>query len=311
MPADRDPVPVLVVTGFLGAGKTTLINRILMADHGRTLAAVVNDFGAINIDETILSSTGQPIYGLKNGCICCTLQGDLLRTLRTILAHDADPDAIIIEASGVSDPRGIIEALFDPVLSQAVRLDSVITVVDAENYDPADDLWAAQVGAADFVVIAKGKGLSQTALATLDGFLKGLRADATVFSDEAGGVPIELFFGTGSRRQASRTAVPFAHIKDDRFARLEWTCARPISLARFQSAVQSFAPQLVRAKGVLSIEERPGQGLLFQLVGRRASLSPAPQAVDGTMIVFIGKADRFDPQLAIAALEALKQGSRR
>ena len=125
-------VPILLVTGFLGSGKTTFINDLLHREHGKRIAAIVNDFGAINIDEALLESATDEVIGLKNGCICCTLQGDLLRTLKQVLVGAA-PDLIVIEASGVSDPQGIIDAVMDPVLWPAVLLDSVICVVDVPD----------------------------------------------------------------------------------------------------------------------------------------------------------------------------------
>ena len=102
-------VPILLVTGFLGSGKTTLINDLLQDEHGMRIAAIVNDFGSINIDAALLESASDEVIGLKNGCICCSLQGDLLRTLKQGLTNNA-PDLIVIEASGVADPEGIIQA---------------------------------------------------------------------------------------------------------------------------------------------------------------------------------------------------------
>ena len=99
-------VPVLLVTGFLGAGKTSFINQLLQADHGLRIAAIVNDFGSINIDAALLEGAADGVIGLKNGCICCSLQGDLLRTLKIVLNQNPGPDHIVIEASGVADPAG-------------------------------------------------------------------------------------------------------------------------------------------------------------------------------------------------------------
>src|SRR5690606_37910380 len=104
-------VPILLVTGFLGAGKTTFINDVLKADHGLRIAAIVNDFGSINIDAELLATATDAVIGLKNGCICCSLQGDLLRTLKRVMAEADRPELIVIEASGVADPRGVIDAL--------------------------------------------------------------------------------------------------------------------------------------------------------------------------------------------------------
>src|SRR5258708_32936633 len=98
------PVPILLVTGFLGAGKTTIVNHILAHANGRRIAAVVNDFGAINIDAELIAGASDGVVSLTNGCICCSLEGDLLRTLAAILRRDPRPDHILIETSGLADP---------------------------------------------------------------------------------------------------------------------------------------------------------------------------------------------------------------
>jgi len=306
------PVPVLLVAGALGAGKTTLINTLLGADHGLALAVVVNDFGALNIDAALLAASGQPVYGLKNGCICCSLQGDLLRTLRTILSVGANPDAIVLEASGVSDPRGIIAALLDPVLREAVRLDAVVTVIDAEDHDPLDALWTAQVRAADFLCLTKTATLPAGDLAALHARLAPLHKALVFDADADSGIPLAVLFDRGRRHRdkpatGERTVDDLPHIRDDRFVRLEWSSPTPISLPRFQAMIQALAPQLARAKGFLSVREHPEQALLFQLVGRRASLTPAGAPRGGTQLVFIGKAGLFDGARVTSALETITQ----
>ncbi|MTD52372.1 GTP-binding protein, partial [Escherichia coli] len=110
------PVPILLVTGFLGAGKTTVVNHLLAHAAGRRIAAVVNDFVAINIDAELIAGASDGVVRLANGCICCSLEGDLLRTLSTLLRRDPRPDHIVIETSGVADPADIVRNLMDPVI---------------------------------------------------------------------------------------------------------------------------------------------------------------------------------------------------
>ncbi|HEV7414578.1 MAG TPA: GTP-binding protein, partial [Tianweitania sediminis] len=138
--------PVLLVTGFLGAGKTSFVNAMLAQSGRRRIAAIVNDFGSINIDEELIDTRTDTVVGLANGCVCCTLQGDLLRTIKLLLARDLTPEHIVIEASGVADPAGILQALQDPVLWKSARLDGVVCVVDALDYPTrrSDELWRAQ-----------------------------------------------------------------------------------------------------------------------------------------------------------------------
>ncbi|WP_395455541.1 CobW family GTP-binding protein [Azospirillum melinis] len=310
MPHDAvaDPVPVMLVTGALGSGKTTLINRILHVSGGRSFAAIVNDFGAVNIDEAILSASGRPVIGLKNGCICCSLQGDLLRTLRTVLSHGTRIDGIVIEASGVSDPRGIAEALFDPILRGAVRLDSVVTVVDAEEHDVSDGLWRAQLDAADFVVLSKADRIADKEVLGVRALLRAMGKKTVFVIREDADIPVDVLFGSPPERADGPEGLPPPRFADDRFAHLEWSSETPVSFPAFQCAVHTFAGQLARGKGFLSFRERPGERFLFQLVGTRASLSPSmsPQPGPGTQLVFIGREEQFDIERAKAALDAIR-----
>ncbi|HEX4894485.1 MAG TPA: GTP-binding protein, partial [Hyphomicrobiaceae bacterium] len=154
------PTPVLLVTGYLGAGKTTLINHLLSEPRGRRLAAVVNDFGTINIDAALLSSVSDDVISLKNGCICCSLLGDLLQTLTAILRRNPVPDAIVIETSGLSNPADIVRTLLDPVIWKEAPLETVLCVADARTLvdQPRlaeEPLWQSQLAASDFVALSK------------------------------------------------------------------------------------------------------------------------------------------------------------
>ncbi|MBY6266118.1 GTP-binding protein [Azospirillum sp. 412522] len=302
------PLPVILVTGVLGSGKTTLINHILQGSGGRSFAAIVNDFGAVNIDEAVLSASGRSVIGLKNGCICCSLQGDLLRTLRTVLSHGPRIDGIVIEASGVSDPRGIAEALYDPILQGAVRLDSVVTVVDAEEHDVSDGLWRTQLDAADFVVLSKADRVTDKDVLGVRALLRAMRKKTVFVIREAADIPLDVFFGNPPERTDEREGGPPRRFADDRFVHLEWSSETPVSFPAFQGAVQTFAAQLARGKGFLSIRERPGERFLFQLVGTRASLSPStqPDPNPGVQLVFIGREEQFDIEQAKAALDAIR-----
>src|SRR6188508_1833414 len=151
------PVPILLVTGFLGAGKTTVVNHLLTHAEGRRIAAVVNDFGAINIDAELISGASDGVVSLANGCICCTLEGDLLRTLANLLRRDPQPEFIVIETSGIADPADIVRNLMDPVIWQEAPLETVLCVVDAtmEAEKLNDALLRSQLRAADVVALSK------------------------------------------------------------------------------------------------------------------------------------------------------------
>jgi G3E family GTPase len=122
-------LPLTVISGFLGAGKTTLVNRLLTEPHGRRLAVLVNDFGRINIDAELIRSRTADTINLANGCACCSVAGDLAKTIVQLAQREELPDAIVIEASGLADPRGIVQvALANP----ALRLDGIVALADAE-----------------------------------------------------------------------------------------------------------------------------------------------------------------------------------
>ena len=142
------PVPILLVTGFLGAGKTTVVNHLLAHAEGRRIAAVVNDFGAINIDAELIAGASDGVVSLSNGCICCSLEGDLLRTLAALLRRDPQPEFIVIETSGVADPSDIVRNLMDPVIWREAPLETVLCVVDATTPAAALDDALLRVAAA-------------------------------------------------------------------------------------------------------------------------------------------------------------------
>lgn len=300
--------PVLLVTGFLGAGKTTAINALLQGDHGERIAAIVNDFGAINIDAELLDGAADAVVGLKNGCICCSLQGDLLRTLRLVLGHDPAPERIVIEASGAADPRGIIEMVMDPVLWGSVSMDAVVCVIDAEDLAATperaqDPLWLAQLRHSDFALLTKTADVSADALARLRALLATERKPAFDLAVE--GLPLPLLLS--SDRGGSRPRPGPDRVTADRFVTLEWQSDAPVSLAAFQQVLSVVAPGLLRAKGYLSLHERPGEVHLFQLVGRRATFAPViPTPEDRRCrLVLIGERGIFDPGAAETALKAM------
>ncbi len=285
-------VPILLVTGFLGAGKTTLVNRILQQADGRRIAAVVNDFGAINIDAELIAGADNGVISLANGCICCSLEGDLLRTLANLLRRSPRPEAIVIETSGVADPEDIIRNLMDPVIWREAPLETVLCVADAASAeaDLGDPLLLSQLRAADLVAISKGDLVDRPALETRRDALSQVNPRATLIEATDGDMPLELVFpevGAASER-ATRPKRPSI----ERFESFNWTSAEPVSLAGFQRAIGHLAPRLVRAKGFLETVEDPKRRHLFQLAGGKATLAPLGRddpARAGTRIVFIAE----------------------
>ena len=287
------PVPIRLVTGFLGAGKTTVVNQLLAQAEGRRIAAVVNDFGAINIDAELIEGASDGVVSLSNGCICCSLEGDLLRTLATLLRRDPRPELIVIETSGVADPSDIVRNLMDPVISREAPLETVLCVVDATARPEAmskDALLRSQLRAADIVALSKVDLADAAACAQMRAAIRVLRPAVVVVDAINGAVPSALLFAPDlDRVPAPRELRPRGPVAD-RFETLSWTSERPLSLPRLQQAIGRLAPKLVRAKGLFETTEQPGRLMVFQLAGGRATLAaggaPAPD-VPRSRIVFI------------------------
>lgn len=270
--------PILLVAGHLGAGKTSLVNRLLREAAGTRIAAIVNDFGDIDIDAALLQSSSEELVSLKNGCICCSLQGDLLRTLAAVVRRTPAPDAIVIETSGIADPAEIIRSLLDPVIFKAAALDTVLTLVDGLRAceDPQlwhDPLWLSQLRSADMLLVTKADLVGPSEAKQVAARLGQRFPSKPVFVLE-GALPMELMFGHGPGEL--RTLAPPRPSAPAGFETLSWTARRPLSLAKFQAALGPMSRKLLRAKGFVSFEDRPSQSLVFQLVGSRATLTPAP-----------------------------------
>lgn len=304
------PVPILLISGFLGAGKTTLINRLLCEAQGRRLAAVVNDFGAINIDAALLSSVSEDAISLKNGCICCSLLGDLLQTLSMILRRDPAPDGIVIETSGVSNPAEIVRTLLDPVIWKEAALDAVICVVDARSLidEPSmqdDALWQSQLAAADFIALSKTDLVSEAERHHLRARTLGRKADHAIYDMIAGRLPSEFLFSTDLNR-APTVASTVSKLTRPAFQTMSWTSRVPLVMSRFQEVVNQHAGVLVRAKGFVTFVERPDEAMLFQLVGSRATITRAPvrpPGAEAAQLVFIAKSGMLDQSVLTTSLD--------
>lgn len=288
------PVPILLVTGFLGAGKTTVVNHLLAHSEGRRIAAVVNDFGAINIDAELIAGASDGVVSLANGCICCSLEGDLLRTLSTLLRRDPRPDYIVIETSGVADPADIVRNLMDPVILCEVRLETVLCVMDATAPPAAldDALQRSQLRVADIVALSKLDLADAGAGARTRAAIRALRVPAVVVDAQHGEIPAALLFPAEIDRPPAPREVGPRRPAEERFETLSWTSDKPVSLPRLQQAINRLAPKLARAKGLFESIEQPGRMMVFQFAGGRATLAPGEAPAAGaarTRIVFIAE----------------------
>ncbi len=198
-------IPVTVLTGYLGAGKTTLLNRILSEDHGRRYAVIVNEFGEIGIDNDLILSAEEELFEMNNGCICCTVRGDLIQTLHVLLSRQDDTgkpfDAIIVETTGLADPGPVAQTFFvDHFLQQRAVLDSVTTVVDAKHVllRLADSREAAeQIAFADQIVLNKTELVSTDELIAIETRLRKLNPLAPIHRAQRANVVLDKVLGRG------------------------------------------------------------------------------------------------------------------
>jgi G3E family GTPase len=233
------------------------------------------------------------VVNLANGCICCSLEGDLLRTLATILRRDPRPDSIVIETSGIADPADIVRNLMDPMVWREAPLETMLCVVDATGADALNDtLLRAQVRAADIVALSR---VDSANLAEIDrgrAALALINPKAVVVETVQGQVPLELLFPAVPESPRALRDPRRPRPISDRFDATTWTSDRPISLPRLQAAVGRLAPRLARAKGLFEAVEHPGRQLLLQFAGGRATIAPAGTPVaemPRVRIVFIAE----------------------
>ena len=302
------PIPVTLVSGFLGAGKTTLLNRILNSDHGLRMAVMVNDFGAINIDSQLIVSQTQTTVSLANGCICCTVESDLIEQLGRLLDDRSNrPEYIVIEASGVSNPSKIANTLRYPQFRDALAIDTILNVVDAEQFGSLEgemaQLAMEQLDVADIIVMNKVDRVGREQLDALKA--RWLYPNARLLECEYGEVPLELVLGVGRARSGWRltpsapTPVRVAGEKDHSALFDTWSFSsdRPLSLKALRQALAALPKDIYRAKGVCQIAEAPGKRCILHLVGSRSEIKPEDGwegRVPFSQMIFIGRRGSLD-----------------
>jgi G3E family GTPase len=294
-------IPVTVVAGFLGAGKTTVVNRLIAADPGLRLAVLVNDFGALDVDGALIAHHGGDTITFANGCLCCTIGDDLVRTVDRLLVRVAPPDHILIEASGVADPRPVADLA---VLHPDLRRDAVVTIVDTENVSERlsdaklADTVTRQLAAADIVVLNKCDLVDARVQERAAAQIRAIAPEAAVATAWAGQVPPAVLAPSASPTRPTLTARPrddssAAHTRG--FASAVVAMDAPIAEPALRAALARLPRSVLRVKGFVRSAEASHALRAVHVVATRVRIDPLAPAGDDfeqqPALVVIGRAD--------------------
>lgn len=262
--------PVTVLTGFLGAGKTTLLNRILSEQHGKKYAVIVNEFGEVGIDNDLIVNADEEIFEMNNGCICCTVRGDLIRILEGLMKRADRFDGIIVETTGLADPAPVAQTFFvDEDVRERTKLDAIVTVVDAKHLlgeiDTAPEAQE-QLAFADLVVLNKTDLVTADELAEVEARIRKINPMATIEHAERCNLPLDRVLGRDAfnLKRVLEIEPDFLteehdHEHDEDVISISLTSEQPLDPNKFSGwlrlMTQTYGLEILRLKGIIAFKD--------------------------------------------------------
>jgi G3E family GTPase len=286
-------LPVTIVTGFLGSGKTTLVNHILAGQHGLRIAVMVNEIGDLAIDNELIVGAANDMVELSNGCICCSINNDLVDAIFRVLRREPGVDYLIVETTGLADPLPIALTFLRTEFRDAVRVDSVVAVADAGSFSL--DLFASKAAAnqlryADVVLLNKCDLVDPVTSAIIEEKIRTISEGARIVHAARARIPLPLILSVGLF-QSDRYLAHHGHdhLAADGFDAVSFESEAPFAAGRFQSFLEGMPRNVFRGKGILWIDGSDERHV-FHLVGRRFTLDKSPDLwLKHNRLVLIGQ----------------------